>query len=135
MSSKQKMLLLLKALTAILEDALVCLEGRASFLDDFLFSALPLEHASRLLLLYDRINNNCIWHVRKLRQKWKEFFGRRVNELIKRYHPRLPVEMRAIEKAHLEVNLAAQQEDIDESPNAFDKNANACKSIGESYED
>uniref|UniRef100_A0A183CI55 F-box domain-containing protein n=1 Tax=Globodera pallida TaxID=36090 RepID=A0A183CI55_GLOPA len=36
-----------------------------------LFSALPLEHASRLLLLSNRINNNCISHVRKLHGKWK----------------------------------------------------------------
>uniref|UniRef100_A0A914I1Q4 F-box domain-containing protein n=1 Tax=Globodera rostochiensis TaxID=31243 RepID=A0A914I1Q4_GLORO len=76
-----------------------------------LFSALPLEHASRLLLLSDRINNNCISHVRKLREKWQEFSGRRVNELVQRYHPRLPAGMRAIEEAHLEINPAAQQED------------------------
>uniref|UniRef100_A0A183BNK5 F-box domain-containing protein n=1 Tax=Globodera pallida TaxID=36090 RepID=A0A183BNK5_GLOPA len=63
-----------------------------------LFSALPLEHASRLLLLSNRISNNCISHVRKLREKWQEFSGRRVNELIQRYHPRLPVEMRVIEE-------------------------------------
>uniref|UniRef100_A0A183BU53 F-box domain-containing protein n=1 Tax=Globodera pallida TaxID=36090 RepID=A0A183BU53_GLOPA len=77
-----------------------------------LFSALPLEHASRLLLLSNGITNNCISRVRKQREKWQEFSDRRVNELVKRYHPWLPAEMRAIEKAHLKVNLEAQQKDI-----------------------
>ncbi|KAI3415296.1 hypothetical protein GPALN_004909 [Globodera pallida] len=77
-----------------------------------LFSALPLEHASRLLLLSDGISNNCISCVRRQRKKLQEFSDRRVNELVKRYHPWLPAEMRAIEKAHLEVNLAAQQQDM-----------------------
>uniref|UniRef100_A0A183CEK6 F-box domain-containing protein n=1 Tax=Globodera pallida TaxID=36090 RepID=A0A183CEK6_GLOPA len=36
-----------------------------------LFSVLPLEHASRLLLLTGPIHNNCIARVRKLREKWQ----------------------------------------------------------------
>uniref|UniRef100_A0A914HN88 B30.2/SPRY domain-containing protein n=1 Tax=Globodera rostochiensis TaxID=31243 RepID=A0A914HN88_GLORO len=36
-----------------------------------LICALPLKHASRLLLLSNGINTNCIDRVRKLRQKWQ----------------------------------------------------------------
>uniref|UniRef100_A0A183BXG8 B30.2/SPRY domain-containing protein n=1 Tax=Globodera pallida TaxID=36090 RepID=A0A183BXG8_GLOPA len=36
-----------------------------------LIYALPLKHASRLLLLSNGINTNCIARVRKLREKWQ----------------------------------------------------------------
>uniref|UniRef100_A0A914HIN7 F-box domain-containing protein n=1 Tax=Globodera rostochiensis TaxID=31243 RepID=A0A914HIN7_GLORO len=75
-----------------------------------LFTALPLEHASRLLLLSDGINNNCIGRVRKLREKWREFSDPRVDKLVQRYHYRLHAKIKAIEEAHLDVNPAAQYE-------------------------
>uniref|UniRef100_A0A914I9G8 F-box domain-containing protein n=1 Tax=Globodera rostochiensis TaxID=31243 RepID=A0A914I9G8_GLORO len=97
-----------------------------------LFSALPLEHASRLLLLSDGINNNCISHVRKLHGKWKEFSDRCVNELVQRYHPRLPGKMRAIEKeAHLEVNPAALPEYMNEKQRISHDRARLSPWVGE----
>uniref|UniRef100_A0A183BXH0 Galectin domain-containing protein n=1 Tax=Globodera pallida TaxID=36090 RepID=A0A183BXH0_GLOPA len=46
-------------------------EVKVSCSSSELIYALPLEHASRLLLLSNGINTNCIARVRKLREKWQ----------------------------------------------------------------
>ncbi|KAL3068688.1 hypothetical protein niasHT_032104 [Heterodera trifolii] len=52
-----------------------------------LFSALPFEHAARLLLLSKAIAKNCNSLVQKQAKGWKVFNEKSVDKLMKLFHP------------------------------------------------
>ncbi|KAL3074522.1 hypothetical protein niasHS_015352 [Heterodera schachtii] len=77
-----------------------------------LLSALPFEHAARLLLLSKAIAKNCNSLVQKQTKGWKAFSEKCVDKLMKFFHPFVLPKLESIEKEHHSfVHSAAHQED------------------------
>ncbi|KAL3113290.1 hypothetical protein niasHT_018905 [Heterodera trifolii] len=77
-----------------------------------LLSALPFEHAARLLLLSKAIAKNCNSLVQKQTKGWKAFSEKCVDKLMKFFHPFVLIKLESIEKEHHSfVHSAEHQED------------------------
>ncbi|KAL3074294.1 hypothetical protein niasHS_015124 [Heterodera schachtii] len=77
-----------------------------------LLSALPFEHAARLLLLSKAIAKNCNSLVQKQRKGWKVFSENCIDKIMKVYHPLVSPTLKSIEEEHhsLEHSEAHQQD-------------------------
>ncbi|KAL3107150.1 hypothetical protein niasHT_019546 [Heterodera trifolii] len=77
-----------------------------------LLSALPFEHAARLLLLSKAIAKNCNSLVQKQRKGWKVFSENCIDKIMKVYHPLVPPTLKSIEEEQhsLEHSEAHQQD-------------------------
>ncbi|KAL3071616.1 hypothetical protein niasHT_031980 [Heterodera trifolii] len=76
-----------------------------------LFSALPFEHAARLLLLSKAIAKNCNSLVKKQAKGWKVISEKCVDKLMKSFHPSVLRTFESIEEVHHSRIQAAQQDD------------------------